>query len=54
MLLSPIMPAAPDSVELAMHIPDGFLSLVISLVFWSFGFLNIAPKDIKENEWAGK
>jgi cobalt/nickel transport system permease protein len=34
MLLSPIMPAAPDSVELAMHIPDGFLNLAISVIFW--------------------
>jgi cobalt/nickel transport system permease protein len=34
MLFSPIIPTALDSVELALHIPDGFLSLAISVIFW--------------------
>jgi cobalt/nickel transport system permease protein len=34
MLFSPIMPMIPDSVELALHIPDGFLNLAVSAIFW--------------------
>ena len=34
MLLSPIPPTIPEIIVPAMHIPDGFLSLAISIVFW--------------------
>lgn len=34
MLLSPIMPYFTPGVDPALHIPDGFLNLVISLIFW--------------------
>lgn len=34
MLLSPIMPYFRQGADPALHIPDGFLSLVISLLFW--------------------
>ena len=33
-MLSPIMPYLTPVVDPALHIPDGFLSLVISLIFW--------------------
>ncbi len=34
MLFSPIPPAVPESVVPALHIPDGFLNLAISIIFW--------------------
>jgi cobalt/nickel transport system permease protein len=34
MLFSPIPPVVPEIIAPAMHIPDGFLSLVISIAFW--------------------
>jgi cobalt/nickel transport system permease protein len=34
MLLSPIPPNFVEIVDLALHSPDGFLSLLISLIFW--------------------
>ena len=34
MLLSPIMPVVAETLNPAMHIPDGFLSLTISIIFW--------------------
>lgn len=34
MILAPIMPYLTPVVDPALHIPDGFLSLVISLIFW--------------------
>jgi cobalt/nickel transport system permease protein len=34
MLFSPIFPNVFEAVDPAMHIPDGFLSLAISITFW--------------------
>jgi len=34
MLLSPIPPVVPENIVPALHIPDGFLNLAISIVFW--------------------
>jgi cobalt/nickel transport system permease protein len=34
MLFSPIEPTIIESMPPAMHIPDGFLSLTISIIFW--------------------
>ena len=34
MLFSPIAPNVSEAVDPAMHIPDGFLSLAISITFW--------------------
>jgi cobalt/nickel transport system permease protein len=34
MLLSPIPPFVPEYVSPALHIPDGFLGPIISIIFW--------------------
>lgn len=34
MLLSPIFPYLGPAIQPALHIPDGFLNLAISLIFW--------------------
>ena len=34
MLFSPIVPQLFETVDPALHIPDGFLSLSISIIFW--------------------
>ncbi|MBN1992442.1 MAG: PDGLE domain-containing protein [Anaerolineae bacterium] len=40
--LAPIIPPGPEKVIPAMHIPDGFLSLTISIVFWIFTVILLA------------
>ena len=43
MLFSPIDPNAYNFIiNPAMHIPDGFLSLTISIIFWGIAILLIA------------
>ncbi len=34
MLFSPMPPVVPEILNPAMHIPDGFLSLVVAVIFW--------------------
>jgi len=42
MLLSPIPPSVPETIIPALHIPDGFLNLTISLVFWLVAIILLA------------
>ncbi len=39
MLFSPIPPLLPEGVDPALHIPDGFLSISISIIFWGITIL---------------
>lgn len=51
MYLSPVPPVLPELVDVALHIPDGFLSLTISIIFWilTVGLLAMATRKTQHD-----